>query len=355
MANNQLVELFLHLVQIDSPTGEEDAICDYIRNFLTELGYTHHTDSYGNIIVNVSGQGDPLFLAAHVDTVEPGRGVKPVIDGDIIRSDGTTILGADNKAGVAIILDILRDIAQRKNRPALDVVFTRSEESGNYGAINLDPSRVTAKKGYSFDNPNPVGTIISASPFYNRFDITITGRSAHASKPETGIHVLPILTECLTQLSIGRVSPTALVNIGAMQAGHVRNTIMGQLTLHGEVRSMYEDELNKYTNQIREVFLSVCKKNKAEVQIDVVTENGGYIYEESDIDLQCVVSAMKRLQIDPVIKQDWGVADSNIFAEHGIKVINLGDGCEFTHTTREQVRISEVELLRSLIMELISS
>jgi tripeptide aminopeptidase len=355
MNNSSLITLFLDLVQIGSPTGEEDAICEYIRTYLTKLGYEPYTDSYGNIILHVSGVGKPLFLAAHVDTVEPGRGVKPIIDGDVIRSDGTTILGADNKVGVAIILDVVRTFAQRTDRPALDVVFTRSEESGNYGAINLEYSHITANRGYAFDNPNPVGTIISASPFYSRFDITLLGKSAHASKPERGIHVLPILAECISHIRLGRLSDTALVNIGAIEGGHVRNTIMGEITLHGEVRSMHQEELDQNTNQIKTIFEQIAHKNNIEVTINVVQENGGYIYEQSDPDLQHVVSTMARLGLTPVIKQDWGVADSNIFTDHGIKAINLGDGCEFTHTTREQVRISDMERLKELIMELISS
>lgn len=354
MGNSLLTQLFLDLVCIDSPTGEEDTICDYIQNFLTTYGYEPYIDSYGNIIVTVVGQGEPLFLTAHVDTVEPGRGVNPIIEGDIIKSDGTTILGSDNKVGVAIILDLLREFAQKKTRPALDIVFTRSEESGNYGAINLDYSPIRATKGYAFDNPNPVGTIISASPFYNRFDITISGKSAHASKPENGIHVLPILSTCVNQLELGRVSQTALVNIGAVAGGHVRNTIMGEITIRGEVRSMYQEELDTYTNQIKQVFEEETKNHQANVTIDVVQENGGYTYVASDTDLQHVVSVMKVLQINPQIKEDWGVADSNIFAEHGIKVINLGDGCEFTHTTREQVRISDMKLLKKVVLQLIT-
>lgn len=355
MNNSSLITLFLDLVQIDSPTGEEDAICEYIRTYLTKLGYEPYTDSYGNIILHVSGVGDPLFLAAHVDTVEPGRGVKPIVDGDTIKSDGTTILGADNKVGVAILLDILCDMANMKDRPALDIVFTRSEEIGNYGAVNLDYSYITAKKGYTFDNPNPIGTIISASPFYNRFDITLHGKSAHASKPEQGLHVLPILAECMGQLSLGRVSQTALVNIGAVEGGHVRNTIMGEITVHGEVRSLYEDELKAHTQNVKEVFERVGRKNGATAEVDVVTENGGYLYPDDDPELQHISTMMKKLAITPVIKQDWGVADSNVFAEHGIKAINLGDGTILTHTTNEHVKISDMEKLKELVMTLITA
>jgi tripeptide aminopeptidase len=130
---------------------------------------------------------------------------------------------------------------------------------------------------------------------------------------------------------------------------------MGEITLHGEVRSMHQEELDQNTNQIKTIFEQIAHKNNIEVTINVVQENGGYIYEQSDPDLQHVVSTMARLGLTPVIKQDWGVADSNIFTDHGIKAINLGDGCEFTHTTREQVRISDMERLKELIMELISS
>jgi tripeptide aminopeptidase len=353
--NTKLLEnTFLDLVKIDSPSGHEDEVTSFIMNYLSALSITPILDTYRNVIATIDGQGERYFLSAHMDTVEPGRGVKPIVDGDIIKSDGTTILGADNKVGVALILTLLSHIATLEKKPSLDIVFTRSEEIGNYGAVNLDYSYITAKKGYTFDNPNPIGTIICASPFYNRFDITLHGKSAHASKPEEGIHTLPILTECMSQLKLGRVSATALVNIGALSAGHVRNTIMGEMEIHGEVRSMYENELKQYTNEITEVFTATASKYGAHVDIEVVTENGGYMYEETDVDLQRVVTVMNQHTITPVIRQDWGVADSNVFAEHGIKAINLGDGTVLTHTTNEHVKISDMVALQKIVVALIT-
>ncbi|HVZ58214.1 MAG TPA: M20/M25/M40 family metallo-hydrolase [Patescibacteria group bacterium] len=354
--HSRLTQLFLELVRIDSPSGYEDMMCDFIKNYLTSLGLSPIVDSYGNIVVRVRGAGAPVLLSAHVDTVEPGRGVKPVIKSGMISSKGETILGADNKVGVAIILDILREIQEKKlSTRSLEIVFTRSEEVGNYGAVNLDYSLISAKQGYIFDNPNPVGTIITAAPFYNRFDIIITGRSIHASKPELGIHALSIAAQALRNITLGKVDKITTVNIGAIEGGHVRNTIMGELTLHGEVRSFKEENLIKATEMVTSSFSSAADSFGGKVTIEVVRENGGYQYNRKDKDILNTQKFMNKRGLTSILKEDWGCSDANIFIDYGIRTINLGDGCIATHTVDESVKVKDMQILQDIILDLILS
>ena len=150
MNEKRLVQTFLDIVRIDSPSEHEEKIGNYVFDFLAKLGFKPIKDNVGNIAVQTEGIGEPLFLGAHLDTVEPGRNIKPQIKDGIIKSDGTTILGADNKVAVAAILEVLKFLVNNKikTRP-LDIVFTLSEEA-DFGSAKLDYKKIEAKKGYIF-------------------------------------------------------------------------------------------------------------------------------------------------------------------------------------------------------------
>lgn len=215
----RIVEIFIDLAKIYSPTGKEEEIAQDCVNRLRSLGLKPLKDSYGNIITQVPGDQnkEALILNAHLDTVEPCKNVKPKITKDgWITSSGDTILGADDKAAVAAILEIVELCKENnfsQNCP-LEIVFTREEESGTFGAANLDYSLLQAKRGYVFDAALPIGTMILASPFYSRIDIDIQGRSAHASCPESADNALTLSMEAFSKLKLGRVDEDTLVNFG---------------------------------------------------------------------------------------------------------------------------------------------
>ena len=201
MANlERLVTTLIELIQIDSPSGEEDAIDADVSSRLNSLGLSVSHDSYNNVIAKLSGQGPPLLLSAHLDTVEPGRGIKPMVDGEVLRSDGTTILGGDCKAGLAIVLEGLASTMESNggNR-AIEVVFTRHEEGGLIGAHHLDLSMISAKEGIVFDGEGPPNRIVLSAPSQNVVTAEITGRAAHAGlEPEKGISALSVSYTHLT-------------------------------------------------------------------------------------------------------------------------------------------------------------
>lgn len=354
MKRQRLIDTFCEIVQIDSPTGHEGKMAQYVFERLKKINFEITKDNYGNIIASNGRSGQSLLLTAHLDTVEPGRGIVPTVENGIIKSSGNTILGADNKAAVAVILEVAQIIIEEKLDIGLEVVFTLSEEIGNYGAVNLDYSLIKSKFGYAFDAAGNVGDVIVASPFYNRFDIEIIGQSAHASKPESAKNTLLIFRDILNKISLGRVDEDTLCNIGVVSGGSVRNTIPGNLLLKGEVRSFVESKLESCTEQIVKEFKKSARKFDSSAEIDVVRENGGYKLKDKDPFLQKTTAVIGSLGMIPKPKVSYGVSDANIFADHDIKVINMSDGTKDPHTKDESISTDDLFKTAKIALELVS-
>ncbi len=349
----RLLDAFINLVKIDSPTGEEEKISAYVLNLLEKKAIKCYRDKLNNVVAKISGKGTPLLLSAHLDTVEPSRGTRPVIKSGKITSDGKTILGADNKVAVAAIIEAIYILHEDKlNSKTLDVVFTVSEESGNYGVAGLDYSKISAREGYVFDISQTIGTIVTASPFYDRFDIEIIGKSSHASLPENGINAVNILKDALNSIRVGRISKNTLVNIGILQGGDARNTVPGLIKLAGEIRSFSEKEQNINLKKIKRIFETCSKKYKGKIKSTYTRENLGYVYKRNDKLIVNAIGVMKKQEIKPVLVRPYGCSDANIFIERGIQVLNLGNGAKNAHTTRESVKVSDIIKLSKLILSL---
>ena len=245
----RLINSFCELVKIDSPSDEEEEVARYLTSRLETLGFTVERDAHGNLIASEEG-ADPLMLSAHMDTVEPGRGIKPEVQGDRIVSDGTTILGGDCKAGVAAILEGLDSIAMDGGlRRPVQVVLTRGEEIGLVGAANLDYSMIRCRDAVVFDGNGPVNTLTGASPTYMRFDVNITGRGAHAGvEPEKGLSAIRIATEIINELPQGRLDDETTFNVGLITGGTVRNAVPVDASFGGEFRSHNTETIDPSAN-----------------------------------------------------------------------------------------------------------
>ncbi len=342
---NRLIKTFVDLVKIDSPSGYEDEIAKELIFRLKKLGAKTDTDLYGNVYGFFDGVGDPFMLSAHMDTVEPGRGIMPKIDGDIITSDGTTILGGDPKAGIAEILEALTSLATKKKTHApIDVVITRQEETGLIGAMNLDYRKIRAKTGVTFDGDDDVATVDIAAPGYNRVDVTITGRGAHAgAEPEKGISAIQIGSEIISGLKLGRIDEETTANIGLIEGGSARNAVPETIHFKGEIRSRNIEKLIKHTQHFEDVFDSVMKINP-EVQIDLKIERefDPYRLDEQHPVLNKMKKAFAKLNLKPNFHESGGGTDVNIFHTNGIQAVAVGIGDYEAHTKREFVKISDM-------------
>lgn len=353
MNSNRLIDSFVNLIKINSESGFEKKIINYLYKNIKDLGFNSLKDSYGNLIVNIDGIGEPLFLGAHTDTVKPGNSIKPQVERGFIRSDGKTILGADNKVAVAVLVELLQDISKKKieTRP-LDIVFTRFEETGNLGAINLNYSKIRAKKGYIFDSFGSIGTIVLGSPFYNRIEIKIVGKSAHASMPEKGINALQILAKAVNSIKLGKVNPKTIANIGTIEGGTVVNAVPGEIMIKGEVRSFIEKDMEDYCKYIIGKFRTYAEKMGGDIKADIIRENPGYEYLLTDKFVESTINKINKFGCKTSFSSPWACSDANIFNNNGMQVINLGDGVVNAHTVDEYISIDDLSKLGKLVLYL---
>jgi tripeptide aminopeptidase len=341
---DRLVKTFCELASIDSPSSEEAAIAEHLTGRLKSLGLEVAEDAYGNLIAS-DGRDNPFMLSAHMDTVEPGRGVKPVVDGDRISSDGTTILGGDCKAGLTAILEALESL-QEDGAPhiPIEVVCTREEELALVGARNLDFSMIRSTEAIVFDGEGPPSQITASSPTYIGFDVEITGRAAHAGmEPEKGLSAIRIAAELISSLPNGRLDSETTFNIGTIEAGNVRNSVPENAVLRGEFRSMNLETLDDVRLQLTEALDKVRKAYpEAEVSVHMDTNFETYTLDDDDPATNRVKSALGDLGLKPTMLPSGGGTDGNIFRRKGISAVVVGMADHNMHTVREYVVIPDL-------------
>ncbi len=342
---DRIVQTFLDLVAIDSPSGDEEAIAAELERRLVALGVEAAQDAHGNVLGSLSGDGEPLLLSAHMDTVEPGRGIKPQWDGDdIIRSDGSTILGADNKGGCAIILEVIQSLLEDGGaRRGIEVAISRGEEIGLVGAINMDYSRLSARLALVIDSGGPPSSIQGQAPFHFTYDIEVHGRSAHAGlEPEKGVPAISIAAEIVTGLPQGRLDDETTGNVGRIQGGLVRNAVPDFTLVQGELRSMVEERAETLLTRVKR---RLDDAREAHPDARIEAEFGGYegyTLENDDPAARLLYPVLESLGFTPDPHPVGGGTDGNIFRQHGIASVVIGRGGYEQHTKGEFLVIPEM-------------
>ena len=340
----RLVNSFCELVKIDSPSDEEEEVAQYLTGRLERLGFTVERDAHGNVIASEEG-ADPLMLSAHMDTVEPGRGIKPEVQGDRIVSDGTTILGGDCKAGVAAILEGLESIAQDGSpRRPVQVILTRGEEIGLVGAANLDYSMIRCRDAVVFDGNGPVSTITGASPTYMKFDVNITGRGAHAGvEPEKGLSAIRIASEIINELPNGRLDEETTFNVGLITGGTVRNAVPVEASFGGEFRSHNTETIDLLRVQVRETMRKAREKYRdATIQEELEMMFQMYLLDPNEAIVQLVTNQLRNMSLQPNIHPSGGGTDANAMRLNGVECVVVGMATNEMHTVNEYVVIPDI-------------
>jgi len=369
---DRLAETFKFLVQIDSVSKEEGAISDEIKNILDTMGAKTFIDSAGNKIGSNTGnliakfkgntQAPPLFLNAHMDTVEPGKGVTAILENGVFTSDGTTILGADDKSAIAIILETI-EVIKENDLPygPIEIVLTVCEEIGLLGAKHLDLELITAKFGYALDATDTEG-IVTRAPSANRLEFKIHGKDAHAgAAPEKGINAISLASKAIAKLELGRIDNETTCNIGIIEGGLAINIVPNLVTVKGEVRSHDEEKLNKITNEIVLSFKGVVENYKGVTFDDglprlesTIEKDFSHTYVSDDhLVVTLARRAAENLGRKMITKTTGGGADANIFFEKGIVTGVLGTGMRDMHTVRESVRLDDMVRTTELLLEII--
>ncbi len=350
----RLVENFCKLVQIDSISSEEEELAEYLIKFLKDKVDHISKDSYGNVFASIKGRGEPIFLSAHMDTVEPGRGIKPIIKDGYIQSDKSTILGVDNKAALSCILEIIQ-IIKEDDLPyhPIELIFTCSEEKDALGGMNFDYSQLLAKKGYCFDYCAPLGGIIISSPLNEKCDIKLIGKAAHSTQPENGINILDPLKEFLNLVK-PKKEDHILFNIGQIEVGQVRNSIPAEAEIKSEIRSFSEKALRKEKEFLEKVLEKLTRSFNIKYELRFDREYPGYTHESKEAKsfIEETKAVMDRLGIETELIKNWAISDANTFNNKELLCLNLSDGAENPHSTEERIKISELIKLAELILTL---
>jgi tripeptide aminopeptidase len=343
---DRLLQTFLDLVRIDSPTGEEEAMAQEIARRLTALGAAVQRDGYGNVIARLGdGGAEPFLLSAHLDTVEPGRGITPIVDGDTVRTDGSTVLGGDPKAGVAAILEALTSVraAGAAHRP-VELVFTRGEESGLLGSRHLDYRLLTARRGVVLDGEGAVSEITNEAPAQVIVDVDITGRAAHAGvEPEKGVPAILIAAEMIVELPQGRLDRETTANVGLIAGGSARNVVPEKCSFKAEFRSRNPERLEAVRQEV-ELHLHAVAARHPQARVDARLEKifDGYRLPAGHPVIALCGRALRAIGLEPHLQPSGGATDANIFAGHGIEAAVLGIGGSNFHTTREELSIANL-------------
>lgn len=369
---DRLAATFKFLTEIDSVSKDERAISGEIKKILESMGAETCVDdagdkiggNTGNLIARFKGNrtAEVLLLNSHMDTVEPGKGVTAVFSEGVFTSDGTTILGADDKSAIAILLECLK-IIRENDLPCgpLELVFTVCEEIGLLGAKHLDPDRITATFGYALDATDTEG-IVTRAPCANRFEFRVHGKDAHAgAAPEKGINAISLASKAIAKLELGRIDPETTCNIGIIEGGTATNIVPNLVTVKGEVRSHDERKLDKVTDTIVSIFKGIVENYKGMISDDAhprletrIQKDFSRTYIPDDhpvVTLAC--RAAENLGRKMKTKTSGGGSDANIFFEKGIMTGVLGTGMRDMHTVRESVRLDDMVRATELLLEII--
>ncbi len=366
---DRLKNKFSQLVRIDSISKHEKKIALNLAETLSRLGgnvcFDNSADSTGsdtgNLIVKFKGNvdADPMFLSGHMDTVNPGINVKPVFKDGIFKSDGTTILGADDKSALAIIIEVLKVIFENKlKHPPLEIIFTTCEEIGLLGAKHLDMSLIDSKFGYILDSTDTEG-IATNAPAANKLIIKVSGKSAHAGgEPEKGVNALSIAAKAIADLKIGRIDHETTCNFGTIKGGTATNIVPDFIVLQGEVRSHDKNKLLDVTSLIKKSFINAA----GEFALEDFTPDISFHIEEdfpaTDIPKDSLVvklaqKASSNLGRTMMTKNIGGGADANILFGKGIMPGVIGTGMKDVHTVNEWIKLDDMVHSGRLLLEII--
>lgn len=340
----RLINTFLDLVRISSPSWREAGVIDYIVGFAKSLGIEYRLFPCGeshNLVLSVPGTVDrpPFLLSAHMDTVVPCERVVPVVQGAKIASDGTTILGSDDKSAIAMFLEALRVIREQNIPHApFEIVFSCAEELGLLGIKGFDMAHLKARRGFVFDSGGPVGLVITRAPYHLKGEIAVRGKAAHAGmEPEKGISAIRVLSEIITRLPNGRLNAGTTMNVGTIAGGRETNIVAEDASCRLEIRSMDNPTLKKYEKLVKETAGSVAAKYGARQKATFHLEYSGFTIRETEPVAKIASGALERIGIKPQFIASGGGSDTNIFNKAGIRTINLSCGMREVHTKKEYI------------------
>lgn len=362
----RLLNTFLEYLQIDSESGNEKEMAERLVSDLKALELEVKTDHAGegfgsngfNVCAYLEGTlpGESTIYCAHMDTVAPGNGIKPIVENGVVHSDGTTILGADDKSGVAEIIEAVRTIVENKiPHRNTEILFTIGEDCGLDGAKHMDYSMLRSKEALVFDHGGPIGKVVNCGPGHFRVHAEVLGRSAHAGiAPEKGVNAIQVMAKGIAKMNLMRIDEETTCNISMMKSDYATNIVPEKAEFLAEIRSRSEEKLNAQAEHMRECLQEVCDEMGAELKFDVSVTFASFNLEESDPLVQRVKDSCGRLGLPFEAEKGAGGSDANIMILHGIKPLVVGCGMEKVHTNEEYVEVEDLNKTAAMILDLMT-
>lgn len=357
----RLLQHFFQYVKIASPSHQEAELRTLLRSHLVRLKAKTKVDAVGNLIAYVAGQGKlatsaPLLLSAHMDTVKPCKRIRPVMRGDVIMTDGKSVLGADDKAGIVAIMETVQRLRETQvDHPPLEVIFSIGEETFSDGASQLDYSLLHAPYAIIVDGGN-VGEIDYKSAYLADVHATINGKAAHSGiEPEKGISAIQIAAVAISKMKLGRIDHETTANIGVIRGGSIRNAIPAQVKLHGEARSFSKRKIEDQLERMYKALQDACEHYGGLLDINSKVILDGYTIKKSHPLLKQVMSAMTDIGMKPTLMTTIGASDANSFMKHGIVSAVIGTGVHMPHTVEERICITDLAVTTRLLYHLVTT
>ncbi len=363
MKEERLLQTILELVQIDSESKNERGVADYVIGKLQTLGYDVREDdaaaqtggNAGNIIAYHAGNGTgaSVLFCAHMDTVGPGNGVKPIVEDGMVRSDGTTILGGDDKTGIAAILEALEIIREEQiEHGPIQVVFTAAEEIGLLGAKALDINNLQPiDAAFFFDSSGMPDEICVASPYHIDLTATFHGKASHAGvEPEKGVSAVVMAANAISAMQLGRLDEETTANIGIIQGGTATNVVAGEAVIYGEARSLVQEKVEAQIAHMKQCCEQAAAQAGGTVNVDIHVCYAAIALDENTTTVQLAKKAIERLGMTPKLVKSGGGSDANVFCGKGIPATNIGCGMHKVHSVEEYLTIAEVAAAAEFVL-----
>jgi len=363
----RLLDEFLEIIQIESETKFEGKIVKVLKKKFTDLGLEVFEDDTasktkheaGNIFAFLKGNtegADPIMFNAHMDTVSPGVGIKPSVKDGWIVPDGTTILGGDDKAGVASIIEAVRVVIENKlPHGDIQVIITAGEESGLAGARALDPKNLKGKYGFSLDTGGKVGNAKTQAPSRCAVTAKIHGKSAHAGvAPETGVSAVQIAAKAIANMPLGRIDSETTANVGVFEANSPLNVVCDYALVRAEARSTDKDKLEVQLKAMTEAFEKAAKEMGGKAEVDVEVFYKSFKLSDDDPVVDIVKRAAAKIGRTCKTSMGGGGSDGNIFNGHGMPTVVLAIGYENCHTKEEKQSVEELNKSAEMVLAIIS-
>ncbi|MFL5823977.1 MAG: M20/M25/M40 family metallo-hydrolase [Solirubrobacteraceae bacterium] len=352
---HQLGETFATLCRIESPSGQERECADWVTAELVTMGLTVQEDESGpaagsdagNLLARLEGRsGQTILICAHLDTVPLTAPVEPIVTGGGWENAYEAILGADNKAAVAVALELARRLTGNDEAPevGLELLFTVCEEVALRGAAAFDVGRLSSPFGYVFDHASPIGEVVLASPTYYRVEADVLGRSAHAGiRPENGRSAIQAASRAIAAMPLGRLDAETTANVGKIAGGTNTNVVPERCRVEAEARSLAQGRAEEVATQLVDHLQEAADAGECDLDVTVQRMFDGYRVRSREPMVNLAERALRVCGFEPRPIVTGGGSDANALMSSGFQCTNLANGTERNHEPGERVSVDALE------------